>query len=123
VREGATVLLVEDEPTLRTLVRAMLEPVGCRVVEAASGTDALRVAAGIEGPIDLLLTDVVMPGLNGREVAERLAGRVKSVLFMSGYTDDEVLRRGVETAGTGFLQKPFSAAELLERVRKALAKD
>lgn len=111
-----TILLVEDEEGVRKLVREMLRLRGYRVLEAGSGQEALRIGRAHSGPIHLLLTDVVMPRMQGSELARRLLAmrpRLK-VLFMSGYTDNMVLQHGVLEAGTAFLQKPFTA-ELLER--------
>jgi len=117
-----TVLLVEDEDTVRSVVRGVLQSSGYNVLEAASGEEALGVCEGHRGPIHLVVTDVVMPGISGRELAERLAERIPDlrVLYMSGHTDDSVLRHGVMTGGGAFLQKPFSPEVLVRRVRELL---
>ena len=117
-----TVLLVEDEGMLRELAREVLEQSGYLVLEAAGGEDALRVAGAHEGTIHLLLTDVVMPGMSGRAVAERLAPSRPGmkVLYTSGYTDDAVFQRGVLPEGTAFIQKPFTAEGLARKVREIL---
>lgn len=118
-----TILLVEDEKALRKLTQRILTEAGYRVLEASDGAQALRVAAGEVGEIDLVLTDVEMPTLGGRGmVAElnELSPNIK-VLFMSGYTDNEILRRGIRTAKTHFLQKPFTAAALRMAVEAALS--
>jgi len=120
---GKTILLVEDEKALRSLSRRILNEAGYRVLEAADGAKALRVAADEVGEIDLVLTDVEMPTLGGRGmVAElnELSPGIR-VLFMSGYTDNEILRRGITGAETHFLQKPFTAAGLREAVQAALS--
>jgi two-component system, cell cycle sensor histidine kinase and response regulator CckA len=118
---GETILLAEDEDALRVITRRMLERKGYRVLTARDGRDALRVAAEA-GPIDLLVTDVVMPELGGRELYTEL--RVLRpglrVLYMSGYTDDEMLRRGMSSAGTAFIQKPFETAALLKLMREVI---
>ena len=90
---------------------------------ASSGEEALGLLDGHAGPIDLLVTDVVMPGMSGRELAEAAAKRRPGLpaLFLSGYTPDEVLRQGVEAAAAHFLQKPFSPASLLKKVREVLS--
>ncbi len=115
---GQTILLVEDEPMLLRLVRMVLTQAGYEVLDAGAPGEALLRAKGHEGKLDLLLTDVVMPGMGGRELAERLRNSCPTlkVLFMSGYTDDAVLRYGVSAAETAFIQKPFTPAELLEQV-------
>ncbi len=116
-----TILVVEDEPALRRLVCRLLRARGYKVLEAANGNEALRVAA--EQPrFDLLLTDVVMPGPTGRELFDELArrGQQRPVLFMSGYTDDTIVRHGVREAEFTLLPKPFSAAALYEKVRFVL---
>jgi CheY-like chemotaxis protein len=107
-------VLVEDEHSLRLVAKEILEDLGCEVIEAANADEAFERAPGPEAPADLLITDVVMPGLNGRELADRLVqqGRVRRVLFTSGYADDDVLARGVTPAAGGFLQKPYSVASL-----------
>lgn len=117
-----TILLAEDEPMVRQLVRAVLEQGGYRVLEAADGTEALRLAEAHSGPIHLLLTDVVMPGISGRELTERLADQRSEtqVVFMSGYTDDAVVRHGVLHAGVAFIQKPFTPSLLLRKVQEVL---
>lgn len=118
-----TILLVEDEKALRKLTRRILIEAGYRVLEAEDGAKALRVAADEVGEIDLVLTDVEMPTLGGRGmVAElnELSPDIR-VLFMSGYTDNEILRRGIRTAKTHFLQKPFTAAGLRMAVEAALS--
>jgi PAS domain S-box-containing protein len=117
-----TVLLVEDEDSVRRLAKRVLEAQGYTVLEAINGADALRIAADYGGVIDLLLSDVVMPGLGGRLLAERLiATRPEiEVLFISGYTDDEILRRGLLERGQHLLQKPFTATALAHEVRSLL---
>jgi CheY-like chemotaxis protein len=120
---GRTILLVEDEKALRSLSKRILNEAGYRVLEAADGAKALRVAADEVGEIDLVLTDVEMPTLGGRGmVAElhELSPGIK-VLFMSGYTDNEILRRGITSSQTHFLQKPFTAGGLREAVQAALS--
>jgi two-component system, cell cycle sensor histidine kinase and response regulator CckA len=117
-----TLLLVEDEPAVRSLICRVLERAGYTVLSAANGEDALRTAAGHGAVIDLLLTDVVMPGMTGKAVAERLtASRPEMrVLYMSGYTDDAIVQHGVLEAGTAFIQKPLAPAQLLKKVREVL---
>src|SRR5213080_4495423 len=115
-----TVLLVEDEAMVRTLARKALEAHGYRVLEAGAAPAALELSERHVGPINLLLTDVVMPGMSGRELAHRLLqGRgTLRVLFMSGYTDDAVLRHGVLEEGMAYLQKPFTPDKLARKVRE-----
>jgi PAS domain S-box-containing protein len=117
-----TVLLVEDEDGVRALTRQMLQSKGYTVLEANNGEEALRVAERNEGTVDLLLTDVVMPRLGGRALAEALVSRYPNanVLYISGYTDDAVIRNGVMQSENEFLQKPFSPAALLRKVREVL---
>jgi signal transduction histidine kinase len=117
-----TILLVEDEKDLRALTRTILESSGYTVLEASHGLEALRVAHGHSGRIDLLLTDVVMPHLGGRRLAERLQPVRPDLkaLYMSGYTDDAVIRHGILAAETAFIQKPFSPQRLLTKVREVL---
>ena len=117
-----TILLVEDEEGVRELARDILRASGYTVLEARNGAEALLLCERHQGPLDMLLTDVVMPRMSGRELAERLAPLRPelSVLYMSGYTDDAVIRHGVLAAGTAFLQKPFTPAALVQRVRETL---
>ena len=117
-----TVLLVEDEPGVRKLVRGILEQYGYSVLEAASGREALEVNAGHEARIDLLLTDVVLPEMSGREVADALEASRPGlkVLYLSGYTDHVVMDRGVLAAGARFLQKPFTPEVLARKIREVL---
>ncbi|HEV8241641.1 MAG TPA: response regulator [Thermoanaerobaculia bacterium] len=121
-RGNETVLLVEDEPALRALVRQLLGAGGYTVIEAADATAALQVSAAHQGAIDLLLTDVVLPGRSGTELAAELTARrpAVKVLYMSGYTDDRVVRNGPLEAGATVLQKPFDAMTLARKVREAL---
>ncbi len=117
-----TVLVAEDEPGVRSPVRRILAAHGYRVLDAPTGMGALEAAEQHEGRIDLLLTDVVMPGMNGGELARRLR-RVRPqcrVLYMSGYSTEAVATQGVLTPGADFLQKPFSVEELVLRVREVL---
>ncbi len=117
-----TVLVVEDEDAVRTLEITILQRCGYRVLEAANGSDALHLAEQEPGPIHLLISDVVMPHLGGRELAEKLAvvRPACRVLFLSGYTDDTVIRHGVQVAEYAFLQKPFTSAALAQKVRLVL---
>jgi two-component system cell cycle sensor histidine kinase/response regulator CckA len=122
LRGDETVLLAEDEDGVRELVRKILTDHGHTVLEARHGRDALMVAERYERPIHLLVTDVVMPEMGGGELAQRLGERRPGigVLYVSGYTNDEVLRRGIPNAGAVFVQKPFTPAELMRRVREVL---
>jgi two-component system, cell cycle sensor histidine kinase and response regulator CckA len=117
-----TVLLVEDDEQVRVLAKTVLERHGFRVIAAAGCEEALRVVATFKEPIQLLLTDVVMPRMSGRQLAEKLTlqrPRMK-VLFMSGYTDDTVIHHGVLQAGMQFLQKPLTPEGLTRKVREVL---
>ena len=118
---SGVIMLVEDEPAVRALARRVLERAGYDVLEAADGEAALRVCEEHEGPIDLVLTDVVMPRLGGGELATRVGAlRPQTrVLLMSGYTQDTLARRGV-AGGASFLNKPFSPELLRQAVREAL---
>ena len=122
---GETVLVVEDERGVRRLVARMLTRIGYQVLVARDGLDAETVANDHDGPIHLLLTDVVMPGLGGKQVADRLAATHPDmrVLYMSGYTDDTIVDHGVLDPGTQFIQKPFSGAAVARRVREVLDSD
>jgi CheY-like chemotaxis protein len=106
----------------RLLTRRILESKGYHVLEAADGQEALAVAEGYPRAIHLLLTDVVMPSLGGRELADRLSIRQPGlkVLFLSGCTDDAVVRHGALEPGDNFLQKPFTPAALARKVRDVL---
>jgi CheY-like chemotaxis protein len=117
-----TVLLVEDDPSVRTLARTILKRRGYRVLEASGPGDALVISENYEGHIELLLTDVVMPVMGGRALAERLQAMrpTMRVVFMSGYTDDTVLRHGVVESKMAFVQKPLLPQLLLEKVRQVL---
>jgi PAS domain S-box-containing protein len=117
-----TVLLVEDDDRVRGLVSHMLRKHGYTVLLASQGDQALEIAARHRGRVHLLLTDIVMPGISGRVLSERLmiSRPETKVLYMSGYSDDAILRHGVKSAGTHFIQKPFSAETLAEKVRETL---
>jgi CheY-like chemotaxis protein len=121
-RGSETVLVVEDEDAVRSLTCMVLEGRGYRVLRARNGAEGLRTAERHAGPIDLLITDVVMPVLGGREMAERLLARYPAlkVLYVSGYTEDAVLCDGIRQAQALFLQKPFSPADLARKAREAL---
>ncbi|MGZ3482648.1 MAG: ATP-binding protein, partial [Gemmatimonadaceae bacterium] len=116
-----TILLAEDAAAVRVAVRQILERLGYTVIEAPNGAVALS-AAEHTSTVDLLLTDVVMPEMSGRELAERFT-QIRpntQVLFMSGYTDDAVIRHGVLRPGTAYIQKPFSAESLASKIREVL---
>ncbi|MFQ5991134.1 MAG: ATP-binding protein [Nitrospiraceae bacterium] len=117
-----TILLVEDEPKVRALVRDSLSQYGYTVLEALHGIDALVIGARHMGPIHLLLTDVVMPQMSGREVADQLLSLRPDlkVLYMSGYTEHAIVHHGVLEPGITLIQKPFTSEELLRKVREVL---
>ena len=117
-----TILLVEDDPSVRAVVTSMLDQRGYRLVPAGSGEEALALAHATPGTVDLLITDLVMGGLNGRETAEAVREHQPQakVLYMSGYTDDAAIRVHGHESGISFLQKPFSGEELGRRVRELL---
>ena len=117
-----TILVVEDEVNLRYLARQFLEKQGYRVIEAADGAAAMQIAVAHEGIIHLLLTDVIMPGMNGRELAQRILEIRPNtkVLYMSGYTENVIGRNGTLDAGIRLLQKPFTLRDLKNTVREVL---
>lgn len=122
-RGTETVLLAEDEDAVRRLVQRALELHGYSVLPARSGEEAEQIERSHLGPIHLLVTDVVMPGMGGRELADTVKSRRPQlkVLYMSGYTNDEVVRHGVIVARDAFLQKPFTPTSLVAKVRAAFA--
>jgi PAS domain S-box-containing protein len=121
-RGTETILVLEDEPALRRLVETILDQQGYTILEAATPEQALRLCDEHAGSIDLLVTDVVMPGMSGRQIAEFAVQRRPSlkVLYMSGYTADAIAHHGVLESGVAFLQKPFSSESLLQKVREVL---
>ncbi|MDP3911421.1 MAG: response regulator [Gemmatimonadales bacterium] len=121
-RGTETVLLVEDSAAVRAVGKHVLERQGYTVLEAPNGEAALHLAGRHPGPIHLLLTDVVLPRLNGRQLAERIAASRPDtrVLYTSGYTDDSVVRHGILEGGVAYLQKPFSPDRLARKVREVL---
>ena len=120
----ATILVVEDEAGIRALVRKILHRQGYQVLEAANGQDALALCREQGRRVDLLITDLLMPQMGGRELVERLQtqGHEMKVLYVSGYTDDATVYSGELPPGTAFLQKPFTLGSLLDKVKEVLAK-
>jgi CheY-like chemotaxis protein len=118
----ATILLVEDEPIVRRAALAILRRGGYSILEAANGPDALAVVAAHPGTIDLLLTDVIMPGMSGRDLATQLSTlRPRTrILYMSGYTANVIGREGVIGTDVAFIQKPFTPDALLRKVNEVL---
>jgi len=116
------ILVVEDDPSVRELVRQVLAPLGYKVLATAGGDDALRTSDSCDGPVDLLLTDVVMPGMNGKQLAEAI--RIKrpgiKVLFMSGYAHDALSTQGMLEPGVAMIHKPFRTVALARQVRQVL---
>jgi CheY-like chemotaxis protein len=120
-RGDETILVVEDQEQVRILAATELERYGYRVLSAAGGDEAIALARAFPGPIDLLITDIVMPGMDGRTLANRLAGeRSLSVLFMSGYTGNAIAHRGILDAGLNYIQKPFTPESFAQKVREVL---
>jgi two-component system, cell cycle sensor histidine kinase and response regulator CckA len=121
-RGTETILLLEDDGALREVIRETLQQAGYTVVDGPTAEAALRAGESHSGAIDLLLTDVVMPQMNGREAAKRLIARRPRarVLYMSGYTDDVIVHHGVLDPGTAFIEKPFTTQALLQKVREEL---
>ena len=122
IQGSETILLVEDEDAVRKIARIALESKGYRVLEASGGRRAIEIATEYPDDINLLLTDVIMPEMNGPKLAEELRARRPTirVLFMSGYTDDDVLRGASELGREILLQKPFTANGLARKVRSVL---
>jgi CheY-like chemotaxis protein len=124
LRRGGTetILLVEDEPIVRSLTRELLEEAGYRIFFASDGTEAMQQAVAIDEPIHLVITDVVMPEMSGPELASRLRKlRPETrVLYMSGYTDDEILCRKGLPENSAFIQKPFTPEQFSRKVRETL---
>jgi CheY-like chemotaxis protein len=119
---SATILLVEDEAAVRESAKRTLERLGHTVLAAGEGEEALRVAGEHAGPIDLVLTDVVMPRMGGRVLVERLRADRPGlcVLYTSGYTDEAVLRHGIVEGRVAFLQKPYPPAALAGKIAQLL---
>jgi CheY-like chemotaxis protein len=117
-----TVLLVEDEEDVRTFTRHLLHSFGYRVLDASDGVEAMRVSEQHREPIPLLISDVIMPRMGGRQLAENLKSVRPDlkVLFISGYTDDAIVRHGVLQSDVAFLQKPFTPTALASKVREVL---
>lgn len=117
-----TILLVEDDASVRALAHMILKSYGYKILEAATGDEALRLCEQHQGQVQLLLTDVIMPGMNGQALSSQLTSRYPDiqVLFISGYTDDIISRHGILTEGTAFLSKPFTAEGLARKVHDVL---
>jgi two-component system cell cycle sensor histidine kinase/response regulator CckA len=122
VRGSETILLVEDEPAVRQVTRVALGQFGYAVLDAAGPLEALQLARLHRGEIHLLLTDVIMPDMTGRELADRLLAERAGVrvLYVSGYPGDAIAHRGALAPGTAFLPKPFAVKELARKVREVL---
>ncbi len=117
-----TLLVVEDESSLRKYIVEVLQPLGYNLIRAANGSEALDLCENYEGEIDLLLTDVIMPGINGRQLADKLVHNrpEMKVIFMSGYTSDAIARHGVLEDGVNFMQKPVTSSMIANKIRNVL---
>ncbi|MDZ7724456.1 MAG: response regulator [candidate division KSB1 bacterium] len=117
-----TILIVEDEQAIRNIAKSSLQKFGYTTLTAADAEEALSVYANAAQKIDVLLTDVVMPNVSGKELADQLAVKQPDlvIIFMSGYTDDTIGKEGVLTENINFIQKPFSPASLAEKLRDIL---
>ena len=124
-QQAATILLVEDDPSIREVAEEILAMQGFRVLTAKSSHEALELFKKYEEEIDLLLTDVVMPGIGGAELVKRCLGedRQMPVIYMSGYTDEAVVRHGILEKDVEFIQKPFSPSDLVQKIHRVLKKD
>jgi DNA-binding NtrC family response regulator len=122
IEEQKTVLVVEDDAGVRMLAVRVLASYGYRVLEAGNGKQALQLGLEHEGPIDVLITDVIMPQMNGRELVEKLhhVRPSMAILYMSGYADDALPTQGGLPADTGFLAKPFTVEGLIGKVQSTL---
>ena len=122
LKGSETILIVEDSDQVRRLAGSVLERNGYRVLIAKDGAEALEAMASHDGPVHLLLTDVVLPSMNGRELYEKAAETFPSmkVLYMSGYTDNVIAHRGVLDEGVQFIQKPFTVHGLAAKAREVL---
>jgi two-component system, cell cycle sensor histidine kinase and response regulator CckA len=122
LKGSETILLVEDEEPVRRLACEILQGSGYTILEAGGGLDALRVCETYNGEIQLMVTDVVMPGMSGRELADELSSLRPEmrVLYVSGYTEDAIGEYGVLEEGVHFLQKPFRPCDLARKVREVL---
>src|SRR5262249_50568148 len=119
---GKTLLLAEDDPALRELAVTVLRSAGYTLLEAQNGVEALQIAAEYGGPIDLLVTDVMMPEMDGKELSQRMKALYPQLptLFISGYAENVIIHQGVLETGAMFLQKPFALATLCRKVEEAL---
>jgi DNA-binding NtrC family response regulator len=124
-RGHETILVVEDEPAILNMTTKMLERLGYRVIAASTPGEAICLAQEYDGQIDLLVTDVVMPEMNGRDLAKNILGYYPNLkrLFMSGYTANVIAHHGVLDKGINFIQKPFSEGNLGAKVREAIDED
>jgi CheY-like chemotaxis protein len=121
-RGSETILVAEDAESLRSLIHDFLSQLGYTVLQAANGSDAMYLAQNHKVPIDLLLTDIVMPGMSGRELAQNFVIKYPAakVLYMSGYTDDTIVRHGIEEGAVALLTKPFTMEAIARKVREVL---
>ena len=122
IKGQKTILLVEDSEQVRNIVCSILERQGYRVFNAANGAEAIELVALQKVSVDLLLTDVVMPDMNGKELYARLVQEIPTlkVIYMSGYTDNVIVHHGVLDKGVQFIQKPFSTHSLISKVREVI---
>jgi DNA-binding response OmpR family regulator len=122
IRGVETVLITEDESSVRNLVARILRERGYTVLEASNGQNALDIAREYTGEIHLAITDIIMPGMNGRDLGSRLETMRPDlkVLYVSGYTDNAIVHHGILDSGVAFLQKPFTVGDLTRKVREML---